>query len=209
VKAAAHRRLALGEAMADLERLGVPVEVDPAEAMLQMVYEAAGNVAVLRGWVQQLRGAESLIEGADADDVLEAMAQLGSGKTTVAKSRKGVVAGRVDPTNWKAAPHVLVTMYNDERGRLVKWAKDCRDAGVEDRRIQLAERQGELLAGVLRSLLAGLLGALTAAGRGAGTGESGPGSRREPLFRQPRRAGAHELATPARSHNTRSPGLTS
>jgi hypothetical protein len=163
VKAAAKRRLALGEAMAELERLGVPVEVDPAEAMLQMVYEAAGNVAVLRGWVQQLRGAESLIEGADADDVLEAMAQLGSGKTTVAKSRKGVVAGRVDPANWKAAPHVLVTMYNDERGRLVKWAKDCRDAGVEDRRIQLAERQGELLAGVLRSLLAGLLGALTAA----------------------------------------------
>jgi hypothetical protein len=52
---AAARRLALGEARAELTRMGVPIEVDPAEAMLEMVCEAAGNVAFLRGRVADLR----------------------------------------------------------------------------------------------------------------------------------------------------------
>lgn len=82
----------------------------------------------------------------------------------MATNQRGVIAGRVDPANWKAAPHVLVTMYNEERERLVKWAKACRDAGVEESRVRLAERQGEMLATVLRTLLASLQAALVAAG---------------------------------------------
>ncbi len=163
VRAAARRRLAFGEAEAELGRLGVPIEVDPAEAMLQMVWEAAGNVAVLRGWIQRLRQADQLIEGYDEDDIMESLASIGQGKT-VARSQRGVIAGRIDPANWKAAPHVLVTMYNEERERLVKWAKACRDAGVEEHRVRLAERQGEMLAEVLRHLLGSLSGALVAAG---------------------------------------------
>jgi hypothetical protein len=163
VKAAAKRRLALGEAEKELARLGVPIEVDPAEAMLQMVWEAAGNVAVLRGWIQRLRQADQLIEGYDEEDILDSMASIGQGKT-VARNQRGVIAGRIDPANWKAAPHVLVTMYNEERERLVKWAKACRDAGVEESRVRLAERQGEMLATVLRTLLASLAGALVSAG---------------------------------------------
>ncbi len=163
VKAAAKRRRVLGEAQEELNRLGVPIEVDPAEAMLQMVWEAAGNVAVLRGWIQRLRQAEQLIEGYDEEDIMESLASIGQGKT-VARSQRGVIAGRVDPANWKAAPHVLVVMYNEERERLVRWAKACRDAGVEEHRVKLAERQGELLARVLRVLLESVLSALVSAG---------------------------------------------
>lgn len=156
VKAAAKRRLALGEAVQELDRLGVPVEVDPSEAMLSMVHEAAGNVAFLRMRVQELEQAGRLTGNHDPDDIVSAIAEE--------ENPRPSIAGRVDPKNWKGEPHVLVSMYDAERERLVKWAKACRDAGVEEHRVALAEKQGELLAEVLRSLLTGLQGTLIAAG---------------------------------------------
>lgn len=157
IRAATKRRLALGEAQAELNRLGIPIEVDPADAMLQMVYEAAGNVAFLRMRVQQLE--QGVLVDPGEDEVREGRPGQAVADLSVAR-----IADRVDPTNWKAAPHVLVTMYNDERERLVRWAKACRDAGVEEHRIKLVERQGEMLADVLRALLGSLLAALLAAG---------------------------------------------
>lgn len=112
---AAQRRLALGEAVAELDRLGRPIDVEPAEAMLEMVREAAGNVAFWRAKVQALADVSS----ADSADVL--------------------------------------ARYDAERKLLVWWAKACRDAGVDERRVQLAEDQGRLLAEVLRCSLAAVL----------------------------------------------------
>jgi hypothetical protein len=156
VQRAAKRRLALGQAVAELDRLGIPVEVDPSEAMLQMVHEAAGNVAFLRMRVQELEQGGRLTGNHDADDVVSAI----GGEENPRPS----IAGRVDPKNWKAERHILVSMYDEERERLVRWAKACRDAGVEEHRVALAEKQGAMLAEVLRDFLASLSGALIAAG---------------------------------------------
>lgn len=156
IRSASKRRLALGEAQAELNRLGVPIEVDPADAMLQMVYEAAGNVAFLRMRVQQLEQAGRLVGDHDPDDIVSAIGEE--------ENPRPSIAGRVDPKNWKAEPHILVSMYNDEREKVVRWSKACRDAGVEEHRVKLAERQGEMLADVLRALLGSLLAALLAAG---------------------------------------------
>lgn len=117
VQAKAKRRLALAEAMGELDRLGIPVEVEPSEAMLQMVYEAAGNVAFLRA---------GTIDG-----------PLGS------------------------AVHKL---YDEERERLVKWAKACRDAGVDEREVRLKEEQAELVAQGYRTLVASMQRVLLEAG---------------------------------------------
>lgn len=153
VRAAAARRLALGELEAEVERerrrrngLGVPIDVDPAEAMLAMVGESAGNVAVLRRQVQRLQ-AEVVdpVDEFDEDGVLVS-ARLGGG-----------IAGRVDRDNWRGAPHVLVEMYNDERDRLVRYCKMCRDAGVDERRVAIAEEQGRQIADVLTAAVRGLL----------------------------------------------------
>lgn len=156
VKAAAARRLALGEAKGELERLGVPIDVEPAEAMLAMVAEAAGNVAFLRRRVQEL---DQLLGGYDGNDALQALAVLGSSKGEWREIEAGppAIAGRIDPHNWRAERHVLVAMYDDERERLVRWSKACRDAGVEERRVVLAEEQGRQLASVLRGTIAALL----------------------------------------------------
>lgn len=157
VRKAAARRLALGEAEAELRKLGRPILVDPAEAMLAMVCEAAGNVAVLRRLVQSLDdqvdrepGEVADQDGAIADGRQE---QLGSG-----------LAIRTDPDNWKAAPHVWVAMYDAERERLVKWAKACRDAGVDERRVQLAEQEADLMSDALEILAEGLLAAMASGG---------------------------------------------
>lgn len=145
-KKVAARRLALGEAQAELAKLGRPIVVDPADAMLEMVYEAAGNVAALRRLVAALGELVDQEPGEVADEdgiVAEGWRdELGSG-----------IAGRTDPTNWKAAPHVWVAMYDAERDRLVKWAKACRDAGVDERRVQVAESQGRQLAQILTATL--------------------------------------------------------
>lgn len=147
-KRAAARRLAMGEAVAELSKLGRPLEIDPAEAMLEMVYEAAGNVAVLRALVQQLdqraRADAPAVEDDESGEQVDRL-ELGGG-----------IAGRLDPANWKAAPHVYVTMYDEERERLVRWSKMCRDAGVEERRVQLAADRGAEIARVM-TVVAGLL----------------------------------------------------
>jgi hypothetical protein len=43
----------------------------------------------------------------------------------------------------------------------VKWAKACRDSGVDERRVQVAEQQGRQLATVLTTSFDALLVALT------------------------------------------------
>lgn len=135
VKAAAARRLALAEAQAELEveaqRLGRVFEVEPAEAMLAMVHEAAANVAVLRHLVQQL--------------------DPSVGPSGIAGS-----TGSTAKVN-EATPHVLVAMYDAERERLVRWSKACRDAGVDERRVQLERQQAELVARVVRGMSEALL----------------------------------------------------
>jgi hypothetical protein len=130
VKKAAARRVATQQAVAVLERLGVPIEVDPLEALLHQVHEAAGNVAVLRGLVNQLH---AKVSGWNDD----------------AES-----AGIAGPNHLgDGAPHVLVVMYDKERERLAQMAKLCLDAGVSERQVRIAERQGELLAEVIRGIL--------------------------------------------------------
>jgi hypothetical protein len=47
----------------------------------------------------------------------------------------------------------ILDVYGQERDRLVRIAKTTLDAGVEERRVQLAESQGALVAGAIRRIL--------------------------------------------------------
>lgn len=153
VRAAAARRLALGEATAALAKLGRPIDVDPAEAMLEMVAEASGNVAVYRALVQSL---DTRVDQAPGGIITDSDVELDEEQVESLRLLGHGIAGRVDPANWKAAEHIWVTLYNEERERLVKWAKACRDAGVDERRVQIAEAQGRRIGVVLHTAVAGL-----------------------------------------------------
>lgn len=160
VKQAAARAVALDKAVRAL-RLGDRLEaVEPAEAMLDQVREAAANVELYRHLVATLNAPTvdsegGVLEGGDGDppymDDID-RSELG-----------GSIAGRVDPANWKAAPHVWVAMYNDERERLVRFSKMCRDAGVEEHRVHTAERIATQLVDVQTAILAAVLTGIRAA----------------------------------------------
>ena len=50
----------------------------------------------------------------------------------------------------------MADQYGRERDRLTRTAKICIDAGIDERRIRLAEQQGQLLARVIHGILTDL-----------------------------------------------------
>lgn len=146
VKRATKRRLTLRVIREELTALGGSIDVEPTEAMLIMVKESAFNVAYLRALVQQLRAEVDSGEGnfvINDEGVAElSPAYLGAG-----------IAVRRSPASWTADYHVLVKMYNEERDRLVRYSKLCRDAGVQERQVQIAEEQGRWLVRTLDAVL--------------------------------------------------------
>lgn len=152
-KRAAARRLALGQAevAVALERdrrlqLGGVLPVDNAEALAELVSEAAFNVAVYRHLVQQLE-AGRIDELADDEDGFPA---VGLGSTLAVRTGSSTKAN-------EAAPHVWLTLYDEERERLARWSKMAIDAGVSERRVQVVEDQARMLAGAMSGLAAALL----------------------------------------------------
>jgi hypothetical protein len=53
-------------------------------------------------------------------------------------------------------PSVWVELYQEERRMLARVCKMAHDAGVAERSVALAERQGEMLAGVIKAVLGDL-----------------------------------------------------
>lgn len=142
------------EAVSIMESAGLgggQLDVTPAQVMLDQVGKSAWNVAKYEWLVQQLTNSSDAEGGPivtiDEDGVAQvAPAHLGAG-----------IAGRVDPGNWKAAPHVIVSMYNDERDRLMRYAKMCRDANVDERLIAVAEQQAGWVTSILDAIFARLV----------------------------------------------------
>ena len=113
---------------------GLPVDIDPAEALLQEVHHTAGHVAWLREQVAAI-SPEALVWGRT-------------------KTRQGRGPdGPVDVTDEGAELNVWLQLYQQERKHLVAVCSAALSAGVEERRVRLAESQGATLAGVIRAVL--------------------------------------------------------
>lgn len=128
-RAAGARRVALAGITKEAARLGQLVDVDPLQAIVEMVREAAGNVAAYR------LGIDGLGIQVAAD---------GSG---VAVPSNYDEKGKRDP----ALAHILVEMYNSERERLVRFSKMALDAGVQIKQLELAQEQASLVADAIRA----------------------------------------------------------
>ena len=140
VKQAAARRIAIQNARDLVVRLGGSIDVDPLDALLEMVKEAAWNVAAYRIALDEL--------GIHVGPIEHAGTTKGAGVAVQA------VPGEhnIEP----ARPHVFVELYDRERDRLARYSKMCIDAGVEERRIRIVEAQaqklGEVVEAAVRSL---------------------------------------------------------
>ena len=130
VKAAAARRLAEQAAQQAVRTLGLPVDISPTEALLEEVRWTAGHVAWLRSRVQELESGD-----------------LSWGTTKVK------TGGDDEGTTQEAKPSVWYELYTRERAHLIKVCDAAIRAGVEERRVRLAEQQGDLLALAIRRIL--------------------------------------------------------
>jgi hypothetical protein len=133
-KAAAKRRLAAEEAKRAVVTYGLPRDIDPADALLEEVCRTAGHVAWLEQQVRAL-SPEELVWGR-AEEVEKGASEFPGTDMTA-----------------KAAPNVWVVLYREERRHLVDVCATAIKAGIEERRVKLAERQGAMLADVIRRLL--------------------------------------------------------
>lgn len=132
-KAAAARRLAEQEAAKAARLFAAPVDIDPARALVELVQWTAGEVTY---WREQVR--------ALADGNPDALTW------GITREKQG---GEDHGTTLEAKPNVSYLMLTDAQDRLAKYAAAALKAGVEERRVKLAEDQGALVAQVIRSIL--------------------------------------------------------
>lgn len=120
------------------ETLGIPHEgIKPEQALLAELWECLGNIDFYRRQVQRLPAAPAPDELVVAED----------GEVHLERGEPGVY-GRTyhasgSPTG-EAKPHVLVVLYERERDRLRAIASEMLRAGVDERRVQLAEADAAL-----------------------------------------------------------------
>lgn len=125
----------------EVARFGRRVTVHPAEALVDLVHWTAGEVAYWREKVSELE-AESGESG------------LTWGVTMEVDKRSGEFPG-VDTTS-EAKMAAAYAMLVDASNRLATYAASALRAGVDERRVQLAERQGTAIAGAVRAILEAL-----------------------------------------------------
>jgi hypothetical protein len=123
---ATERRRQERAAEAAVATYGLPVDIAPTDALLEEVRWTAGHVAWLRTRVAELE-ADSLVWGTTKSD------------------HQGATEA--------AAVNVWLDLYQRERRHLLDVCRAAIGAGIEERRVKLAESMGALLASVIRAIL--------------------------------------------------------
>lgn len=133
VRDAGLRRIAMADAKQAAEQLGLLIEISPEQALLDEVQRCAGMLAFYQARVEEIAdtGVNSLVWGLT----------------------KVKVGGEDGGETFEAARSVWLQLFNEERDRLVKVCAAALRAGIEERRVKLAEQQGILVAAVIRRIL--------------------------------------------------------
>lgn len=159
VKAKAEHRAAVMAAHAEAERMvaRAGVQADPIDHLLESLYRAAALVEVWGGMVADLDNAGE-VAAADEPGRIRGwaerrLAMVEDGSTRMVVDHDPLLVRQSDK---KVALHPYVVEYQSALERRAKFAKLAIDAGIAERQVRLAERQGELIAQVIRGVLADL-----------------------------------------------------
>jgi hypothetical protein len=112
-----------------LRAMGDPIQVDPAQAMIQRIASTAGHVA----WLEQKVGSFRFVERTKLDDDGVEVEQFMT----------------PNQENWWR-------IYREESDRLIKYSEIALRAGLAERTVKLAEQQGALVANAIDLILDGL-----------------------------------------------------
>lgn len=136
-RAKRERYLAEQRASREVHRLAQPIDTDPAQALLDLVSTAAGEVAYWRARVDEIQ---------DRD---EKRLTSGLTKITEGKDRGGVTTLRTVET----VAAIEYRMWTAAQDRLAQYATAALRAGVEERRVRIAEDLGSHMVGLIRRVL--------------------------------------------------------
>jgi hypothetical protein len=125
VIAAAERRRQEAEAAAAAVTYGLPIKIDPAQALLEEVHRSAGAVA----WLG------AIVAGMEQSDLV-----WGVVEQTVKPA--GPEGGGGVETKSKAVPNVWLTLYRDERKHLAAVSRDALGADAAGRVAAVFEQIG-------------------------------------------------------------------
>lgn len=119
--------------------MGVPLDVAPHVAILECIQIVAGEVRYASDQIAAL-------EPADAAGQL----------VTTVERFGGENGGGSETRHGPPALHIWIVARHQAMDRLVDYSKVAINAGIEERRVKLAEQQGALLAQAIRGILAEL-----------------------------------------------------
>lgn len=128
-----HRKQAQTEiAKMGVQAFGLPVNIEPHQALTEELNRTAGIIGFYELQIQSLNSTDELhgptgTSGQDVESGLEH-----------------------HPTS---QPNIWVKLHAEERRHFVKVAEACIKAGIDERRVQLAEQQGALMATAIRNIL--------------------------------------------------------
>jgi hypothetical protein len=151
--------------------LGLPIDIDPGKALLDEIHWTAGHVAWLRDKVQELETVDRLTRGTDDkttwtkdgdSEFHEGSDESGNpnahslvwGQTEYRDKAGGDDAGQTVVE--QAGINIWYQLYLKEREHLAKVCALALRAGIEERKVKLAESQGLLVADVIRRILGAL-----------------------------------------------------
>lgn len=137
---ATHRKHAAKlQAAAEANRLGVvmglPIEVDPLEALLRCIWIAAGEVSYCSDRISELGDDEAVVNYHES--------QTGSEIS-------------YEKTSTAAELNIWIVARRDAMDRLAKYSKMAIDAGVAERQVRVAEKLGGIIGALVQSVLGDL-----------------------------------------------------
>lgn len=147
------RAMAEFNARQQLAQLGEVVEADPEQALLDLVSQSAALISFYGEQVVQLAQKEKPEHaGPRSAGAFWADYQAGSGlfgpEIDVDKDGNEHVVGE--------QLRGMVILWNEERDRLAKYARAALAAGIDKRRVAMAERYGESVVVVVNNVLVGI-----------------------------------------------------
>ncbi|WP_068325020.1 hypothetical protein [Janibacter terrae] len=131
---AAAKREQEAQARADAHRFAARTDIHPADALLELVHYQAGIVTYWRARVEDVTD-DDLVWG-------------------VTKHEDGFGAeGPIDKKTREAGPHVAYRLLTEAQDKLAAYAAAALKAGIDERRVRIAESQGAAIAGAIRAIL--------------------------------------------------------
>lgn len=113
---------------------GLPVEIDPHQALRDEIARTNGHIIWLQGIISEMEQKKLVF-----DTTLIERTDDFSGQSTTVRS--------------EATINVWLRLYKEERTHLISVCRAAVACGLAEREIQLAEREGEIIARVIRQVI--------------------------------------------------------